>query len=89
LPAVAMSEAGIAAVSCAALTKIVARVFPLKLTVEFVTNPVPFTVRVKATPPAVVLDGERVVMVGKGLFTMKLTAFDVPPPGVGFVTVTL
>jgi hypothetical protein len=89
VPPVAMSEAGIAAVSCVALIKVVARVFPLNFTVELLTKFVPFTAKVNAPPPAVALVGERVVMVGKGLFTMKLTAFDVPPPGVGFVTVTL
>jgi hypothetical protein len=61
----------------------------LKLTAELATKPVPFTVRVKATPPAVALVGEIVVIVGAGLFTVKVTAFDVPPPGAGLVTVTL
>jgi hypothetical protein len=89
VPAVAMSEARIAAVSCVALTKVVVRVFPLNLTVELLTKFVPFTVKVNAVPPAFALTGERVVTVGTGLFTVKLTALDVPPPGVGLVTVTL
>lgn len=89
MPAEAMSEAGIAAVSCAALTKVVVRAVPLKLTVELETNPVPLTVRVNDAPPTAALMGEIEVIAGPGLFTVKLTAFEVPPPGDGFVTVTL
>lgn len=91
VPPVAMSEAGIAAVSCVALIKVVARVFPLNFTVELLTKFVPFTAKVNAPPPAVALVGERVVMVGTGFIaeTTNVTAVDVPPPGDGFVTVTL
>ena len=39
-------------------------------------------------PPAVAEDGLRVVRVGTGLLTVKLTALEVPPPGVGLKTVT-
>ncbi len=53
-----------AAVSCVALTKVVVRAFPLKLTVEPLTKFVPFTVKVKAAPPAMALVGEMLVMVG-------------------------
>jgi len=64
LPAVAISEAGIAAVSCVALTNVVATAVPLKLTVEPLTKFVPFTVKMKAGPPAMALVGEMVVIVG-------------------------
>ena len=39
------------------------------------------------TGPAQLLAGERVVVVGTGLLTVRVCAFDVPPPGAGFVTV--
>jgi hypothetical protein len=49
-------------------------------------------VRVKAAPPAVAvmaLLGERVLVLGRGLFTVKVSAgVEVPPPGAGFVAVT-
>ena len=44
---------------------------------------------VKPEPPAVVLDGESEVIDGTGLLMVKLNPLDVPPPGVGFVTVTV
>jgi 3,4-dihydroxy-2-butanone 4-phosphate synthase len=88
VPAAAISAAVIAAVICVPLTNVVVRAFPLNFTAEAATNPVPFTVNVNAAPPAVALAGESVVMVGTGLFTVKATAFDVPPPGIPFVTVT-
>jgi hypothetical protein len=89
LPPVAISDARIAAVTWVALTKVVARVLPLKLTVELLRKLAPFTVKVKPTPPAVALDGEMLVMAGTGLLTAKAMAFEVPPPGVGLFTVTL
>jgi hypothetical protein len=88
VPAMAMSEARMAAVSCVALTKVVARALPLKFTIDVDTKPVPFTVRVKDAPPTVALVGEIVVIVDTGLFTVNVTAFEVPPPGAGLVTVT-
>ena len=49
----------------------------------------PAIVRVKAGPPTVATDGERVLVVGRGLFTAKVSAgVEVPPPGARFVTVT-
>jgi hypothetical protein len=67
VPAVAMSDARMAAVSWVALTKVVVFAAPAKLTVEELTKPVPFTVRVNACPPAVALGGISVVIVGIGL----------------------
>lgn len=47
----------------------------------------PLTVRVKPVSPIVLEVGEISVVVGTGLLTVKVCALDVPPPGVGFVTV--
>jgi hypothetical protein len=88
VPAVAMSAGVIAAVTCVALTKVVVLAAPLNFTTEPETNPVPFTVNVKAAPPAVALVGESDVIVGAGLFTANGELPVVPPPGAGFVTVT-
>jgi len=60
----------------------------LKFTTAPETKFDPFTVNVNAPEPTNTLVGESVVMVGTGLFTVKLTEFDVPPPGVGLTTVT-
>jgi hypothetical protein len=88
-PAAAISAAAIDAVNCVALTNDVALAVPLKFTTEVETKFVPFTVSVKATPPFTALAGESEVMVGAGLFTTNGELADVPPPGAGFVTVTL
>ena len=72
VPAVAISAAVIAAVNCVALTKVVVLAAPLNFTTDVDTKPVPFTVRVKAAPPAVALVGEREVSVGAGLLTVKV-----------------
>jgi len=88
VPAAATSAAVMAAVSCVELTNVVARAAPLKLTTEAASKFVPFTVNVNAALPAIALVGESVVIVGAGLFTAKLTAAEVPPPGAGFTTVT-
>jgi len=88
VPAVAISAAEIAAVNCAALTNVVVFDAPLNFTTDVDTKPEPFTVRVKPAPPAVALVGEIDVSTGTGLLIAKACAFDVPPPGAGFVTVT-
>ena len=59
VPAAAMSVAGICAVSWVALTKVVVRVAPFQRTTELLTKLLPFTVSVKAGPPATALLGER------------------------------
>lgn len=87
----AMSAAVMAAVNCVALTNVVVLATPLKFTVELAMKLVPVNVSVNAAPPAVPLVGEMDVRVGTGLFamlTLKFTAVEVPPPGVGLVTVT-
>jgi len=58
---------------------------------ELETKFVPFTVNVNAIEPAATLVGEIEVIVGTGFVAavmVNVTEFDVPPPGVGFVTVT-
>ena len=72
VPAVAISAAVTAAVSCVPLTKVVVLTAPLNFTTDVDTKPVPFTVRVKAAPPAVALVGEREVSVGAGLLMVKV-----------------
>jgi hypothetical protein len=88
-PAAAISETRICAVNLVALTNAVVRAVPLNRTTELFLKFVPLTVNVNASSPPVLLVGDSVVTVGTGLFTAKLSAgVDVPPPGVGFVTVT-
>lgn len=74
VPEVAMSDASMEALIWVALTKVVVRADPLKFTTEEEMNPEPFTVKVKAGPPAVAEDGLSEVMLGTGLLPA-------PPPG--------
>jgi hypothetical protein len=76
VPAAVRSLAGIAAVSCVPLTKVVVRFDPLNCTTEVDTKFVPFTVRVKSRSPTVLLVGEMLVVVGKGLFTVTASPDD-------------
>ena len=84
-----VSAAEMAAVSFELLTTLVGRGLPFQNTVAPTTNFVPFTVRVKAGPPAVALAGLRLVIVGTGLLMGKGTGLEVPPPGEGLKAVTL
>jgi hypothetical protein len=88
VPAVAISAAVTATVTCVAFTNVVVLAAPPNVALAPLTKFVPLTVSVKAAPPAVALVGESEVIVGAGLLTVKLVAADVPPPGPGFVTVT-
>ena len=49
---------------------------------------VPVTVNVKLAPPAPAEVGFMDATVGEGLSTVKVSALEVPPPGVGVETVT-
>jgi hypothetical protein len=89
VPPVAMSVAAIAAVSCVLLTKVVVRLDPFHCTVELETKFVPLTVSVNAAPPALAIAGLRLDIDGTGLFTVKVCALELPPPGAGLTTVTL
>ena len=54
------------------LTKVVVRLCPFPhCTLEVATKFVPVTFKVKAPPPAIVLEGVRVVAVGTGLLMVK------------------
>src|SRR5437762_293802 len=86
--AVARSEAGMAAVSCVALTKVVVRAAPFQRTLAPMSYPVPVSVSVNPAPPTAALEGDSAVSVGPPALTGKVTAADVPPPGPGVVTVT-
>ena len=58
-------------------------------TTELLSKPEPLTVNVKAGSPAVLPGGDKLAIAGTGWFTVKLSAgVEVPPPGVGLVTVT-
>jgi hypothetical protein len=59
---------------------------PLKVAVEEERKLVPVTVTVCAAAPATAEEGDIDATVGAGVFTVKLTAADEPPPGAGFVT---
>ena len=72
VPAVAISPKVIAAVNCVPLTKVVVRFVPFHLTTAPETKLFPLTVSVKANPPAVAEAGDRVVMAGVGLMTVKV-----------------
>jgi hypothetical protein len=85
VPALAMSEAGIAAVSCVALTNAVARGDPFQLTTEAFTKFVPVTASVK--PDGLhdgvllvdVVDDDSEVIAGARI--AKGIPLEVPPPG--------
>jgi hypothetical protein len=65
-PADAIELAGTAAVNCPAFTKVVFKDAPFHSTLAAEVKLVPFTVKLKAAPPAVADEGERPVMVGAG-----------------------
>ncbi len=64
VPADAMSAAVIAAVNCVEDTKVVVRVLSFQRTSDVGTKPDPFTVNVKAAPPAVADAGAMLVVTG-------------------------
>jgi hypothetical protein len=74
VPVVARSPAGIAAVSCVELTKLVVRLEPSKRTTELAMKLVPFTVSVNAPLFCALLVGEMLVVVGTGFATLKVIA---------------
>ena len=79
----ATAEAGTAAVSWVADTKVVVRATPLKFTTEPAMKFVPFTVRVKPALPATAVLGDRLLMVGTGFGTITVNVpvlVAVPPP---------
>src|SRR5438132_7395429 len=81
------SDAGIDAVNCVALTNAVARPAPLTCATELETKLLPVRVSVNPGLPAETLEGEMLESEGTGLLTVRVTAAEVPPPGVGLETV--
>ena len=79
VPAVAIRDAGTAAVSWVEETNVVVSAVPFQFTVEAETNFVPFTVKVNCGPPAVAQVGLIEVTVGTGLLIV-ITSVDVPVP---------
>lgn len=79
VPGDVRKAAGIAAVNWVALTNVVAIGVPFHTIVELATNPEPFTVRVKAGPPTVNVDGDKPVMVGVTVVMVNTELFDAVP----------
>src|SRR5216117_4579877 len=88
VPAVATSLAGIAACNWVPLTNVVLRAPPFQRTTDPLTKFVPFTVSVKGAAPEVAVLGESEPSVGTGLLMVNVSAPEVPPRGVGDLTVT-
>jgi len=78
VPTLAIRAAGTVAVICVALMNVAANCVAPKATVEVEVKLLPFTVSVKAAPPAMALAGLRLVIVGAGGLTVKATPRDIP-----------
>src|SRR2546425_5894288 len=91
VPAGARSAAVPAAVSRVALTNVVVRAAPFQRTLEPLTKLLPFTVSVRAAPPAVALVGDTDVSVGAGLVArpVPVTPRETLPPLAVKVTLVL
>ena len=92
-PGVDTSAAAIGTCSCVPFTYVVVRLVPLQYTTDPLTNPVPFTVRVKAAVPAMTDEGDSELINGAGLDTVdalivKSELPEIPKPGAGLDTVT-
>ena len=85
----AIAEADTVVVKVVEFTKVADCQVPLTFTVEPETKFVPVTVSVNAVPPAITDVGDIEVRVGAELVTVSVSGELEPPPGVGFVTVTL
>src|SRR5579864_6734267 len=70
-------------VSFPVLTNVAAWATALYVTVEAGTKPEPLTARVCAALPTVSEAGEREVIAGTGLLTIRFAAGEEPPPGAG------
>jgi hypothetical protein len=89
VPPLAMSEALIAACKLVLETNVVGRTLPFHRTVDEETKFVPVIVNVKAGLPSSSTFGLSEVTVGTGLLIVKVSALDIPPPGLGLETVTI
>ena len=81
VPAEAMSDAGIVAVNCVLLTKVVVRLAPLTRTTEAETKLLPVTVNVNPGLPEFALVGEILANDGCGLLTASDSVPVVEPSG--------
>jgi hypothetical protein len=88
VPGAAIRLAGTSAVSCDALTKVVANGVPSKFTSIPLEKFAPFTVKVNAAAPAVREGGRSAPIVGS-LPIVKVTPFEATPSPVRTVTVAL
>ncbi len=79
VPCDAIRLADTDAVNCIALTYVVDSTEPFHFTSAPEENPLPFTVSVKAAPPAVVLEGLSELIAGGGLM-VNVAPLDVTPP---------
>ena len=92
VPAEAMSEAEIAAVSCVGLTNVVARAEPFQSTTDALTKFVPFTVRLNPVAAQdgvvfdIVVEEDKEVIVGGAM--VKAIPVAAPPPGPSVNTLT-
>jgi len=89
VPCEAIRFAPTVAVICVGLTNVVGKAEPFQSTMAPKKSPVPFTVSVKAFPPAAAVEGLRVATAGTGWLIGKLTTFDGPAPGLTAVTFAL
>lgn len=87
VPPLASSDADTLICNCVALIKVVVLLVPFHCTTEVETKPVPVTVTVVALLPAGTEVGFVADTVGAGLLIASATALEVPPPGVGLLTV--
>lgn len=88
VPADAISEALIVAVSCVEETNVVARAEPFQLTTDPEIKSLPLRTRVKSDPPEKVDVGEMEASTGTVLLAVNVWLLEVPPPGIGLVAVT-
>lgn len=91
-PFAATSLAGIWASAVLESTTVVGRSPPFHRTTELATKFAPDTRRFKPGPPPNAPPGSSTLIAGMGfgpLVTVKFRELDVPPPGVGLVTVTV
>ena len=78
-PAVATSVARTATLLWVDPVPLIVLLKPLNVAVAPVTKFDPFTVKLKAPLPAVLEDGDRLIIDGNGLFTVNVLATEVPP----------
>lgn len=89
VPVAFSAFAGMATVREVADTKVAGMVVPFQATLDDGRKFVPVTVRVRPFAPTFVEDGLIAEIVGDGFAVAKSAATDVPPPGLGLVTVML